>query len=42
MVNPLTGKAIAAEASDGKRKAITDATLSARLGTVERQGIRHE
>ncbi len=42
MVNPLTGKAIAAEASDGKRKVITDATLSARLGTVERQGIRHE
>ncbi len=42
MVNPLTGKAIAAEASDDKRKAVTDATLSARLGTVERQGIRHE
>lgn len=42
MVNPLTGKAIAAEPVEAKRKATTDATLGARLGTVDRQGIRHE
>lgn len=42
MVNPLTGKAIAAEPSEVKRKATTEAGLSARLGTVEREGIRHE
>lgn len=42
MVNPLTGKVVAAEPSDTKRKATTDATLSARLGTVERQGVRRE
>lgn len=42
MVNPLTGKAIAAEPGEVKRKATTEAGLSARLGTVDREGIRHE
>ena len=42
MVNPLTGKALAAEPSDVKRKATTDAGLNARLGSVDREGIRHE
>jgi hypothetical protein len=36
MVNPLTGKAMAAEPPTGvKRKPTTDATLGDRLGTVE-------
>ncbi|MEN9925309.1 hypothetical protein ACQKOE_08480 [Novosphingobium sp. NPDC080210] len=42
MVSPLTGKAMAAEPAAAKRKATTDATLSARLGTLDRQGVRHE
>ena len=38
MVSPLTGRAMAAEvAADGPRKPVTAATLSEKLGTVERK-----
>jgi hypothetical protein len=43
MLNPLSGKAMAAEPSkDGQRKPTTAATLSDRLGTVEHKGARDE
>ena len=43
MLNPLTGKAMAAEPpKDGKRKPTTAATLSDRLGTVEQKEARQE
>ena len=41
MVNPLTGKAMAAEpARGGKSKPTTDATLSDRLNKVDRREVR--
>ena len=41
MVNPLTGKAMAAEpAKGGKSKPTTDATLSDRLNKVDRREVR--
>ncbi len=41
MVNPLTGKAMAAEPAKGtKPKATTDATLSARLSQVDSREVR--
>ncbi len=43
MVNPLSGKAMAAEPPrDGKRKVTTDATLGDRLGTIEPKDARQE
>lgn len=43
MVNPLTGKAMAAEPRpEGKRKATTAATLSDRLGTVDSREVRDQ
>lgn len=43
MVNPLTGKAMAAEARPaGQRKPTTDATLGERLGTVDSAKARDE
>lgn len=43
MVNPLTGKAMAAEpAKGGKSKPTTDATLSDRLNKVDRREVRDQ
>jgi hypothetical protein len=43
MVNPLTGKAMAAEpARGGKSKPTTDATLSDRLNKVDRREVRDQ
>ena len=43
MVNPLTGKAMAAEApKDGARKPVTAASLGDRLNRVEKAGARRE
>jgi hypothetical protein len=43
MVNPLSGKAMAAEPPrEGQRKPTTDATLGDRLGTVDAKDARQE